>query len=40
MQYYEETFLPMNAIGRREKQEMLHLFAYEMQAGEDGLKGI
>ncbi|MDJ0704058.1 MAG: NACHT domain-containing protein [Leptolyngbyaceae cyanobacterium MO_188.B28] len=31
--------LPMDAIGRREKQEMLRLIAYEMQAGEGGLKG-
>lgn len=31
--------LRMDAIGRREKQEMLRLIAYEMQAGEDGLKG-
>ncbi|MBD2234602.1 NACHT domain-containing protein [Phormidium tenue] len=31
--------LPMDAIGRREKQEILRLVAYEMQAGEDGLKG-
>ncbi len=31
--------LPMDAIGRREKQEMLRLIAYEMQAGEAGLKG-
>lgn len=31
--------LPMDAIGRREKQEMLRLVAYEMQAGEEGLKG-
>jgi len=31
--------LPMDAIQRREKQEMLRLIAYEMQAGEDGLKG-
>lgn len=31
--------LPMDAIGRREKQEMLRLIAYEMQAGEKGLKG-
>ncbi|MGB7312712.1 MAG: NACHT domain-containing protein [Nodosilinea sp.] len=31
--------LPMDAIGRREKQEMLRVIAYEMQAGEDGLKG-
>lgn len=31
--------LPMDAIGRREKQEMLRLIAYEMQAGDEGLKG-
>jgi NACHT domain len=31
--------LPMDAIGRREKQAILRLVAYEMQAGEDGLKG-
>jgi hypothetical protein len=31
--------LPLDAIGRREKQEMLRLIAYEMQAGEEGLKG-
>ena len=31
--------LPMDAIGRREKQEMLREIAYEMQAGEEGLKG-
>jgi HEAT repeats len=31
--------LPMDAIGRREKQEMLRLIAYEMQVGEEGLKG-
>ncbi|MFM9265111.1 NACHT domain-containing NTPase [Tychonema sp. BBK16] len=31
--------LPMDAIGRREKQEMLRAIAYEMQAGDDGLKG-
>ena len=31
--------LPMDAIGRREKQEILRLIAYEMQAGEKGLKG-
>jgi energy-coupling factor transporter ATP-binding protein EcfA2 len=31
--------LPIDAIGRREKQEILRLVAYEMQAGEDGLKG-
>ena len=31
--------LPMDAIGRREKQEMLRAIAYEMQAGEGGLKG-
>ena len=31
--------LSMEAIGRREKQEMLRLIAYEMQAGAEGLKG-
>ncbi|MBW4578662.1 MAG: HEAT repeat domain-containing protein [Tildeniella nuda ZEHNDER 1965/U140] len=31
--------LPMDTIGRREKQELLRAIAYEMQAGEDGLKG-
>ncbi len=31
--------LPIDTIGRREKQEMLRLIAYEMQAGEEGLKG-
>lgn len=31
--------LPMDVIGRREKQEMLRLIAYEMQAAEEGLKG-
>lgn len=31
--------LPMDAIGRREKQEILRAIAYEMQAGEGGLKG-
>ena len=31
--------LPVDTIGRREKQEILRLIAYEMQAGEDGLKG-
>jgi len=31
--------ISMDAIGRREKQEMLRLIAYEMQAGEEGLKG-
>lgn len=31
--------LPMDAIGRREKQEMLRAIAYDMQAGESGLKG-
>ncbi|MEO1124895.1 MAG: HEAT repeat domain-containing protein [Cyanobacteria bacterium J06639_16] len=31
--------LPLDAIGRREKQEILRLVAYEMQAGEEGLKG-
>lgn len=28
--------IPMDAIGRQEKQEMLRLIAYEMQAGEEG----
>jgi GTPase SAR1 family protein len=36
---YKRLNLPINAIGRREKQEMLRLIAYEMQAGADGLKG-
>ncbi len=31
--------IPIDAIGRREKQGILRLIAYEMQAGEDGLKG-
>jgi len=31
--------LPMDAIGRREKQEMLRAIAYEMQAAESGLQG-
>lgn len=31
--------LPIDAIGRREKQEILRLIAYEMQRGDDGLKG-
>ena len=31
--------LPMDAIGRREKQAMLRLIAYEMQTSEEGLKG-
>ena len=31
--------LPMDAIGRREKQEMLRAIAYEMQTSEEGLKG-
>lgn len=31
--------LPIDTIGRREKQEMLRKIAYEMQAGEHGLKG-
>ena len=31
--------LPLDAIGRREKQAILRLIAYEMQAGEEGLKG-
>ena len=31
--------LPLDTIGRREKQEILRLIAYQMQAGEEGLKG-
>ncbi|MGB3491277.1 MAG: NACHT domain-containing protein [Elainellaceae cyanobacterium] len=31
--------LPLDTIQLREKREMLRLIAYEMQAGEDGLKG-
>ncbi|MEM7067152.1 MAG: NACHT domain-containing protein [Cyanobacteria bacterium P01_B01_bin.77] len=31
--------LSLDAIGRREKQEILRLVAYQMQAGEEGLKG-
>lgn len=31
--------LPVDVIGRREKQSMLMMIAYEMQTGEDGLKG-
>ena len=31
--------LPMDAIQLREKREMLRAIAYEMQAGEEGLKG-
>jgi len=31
--------LPMDAIRRREKQEMLRAIAYEIQAGDEGLKG-
>jgi Trp operon repressor len=36
---YKRLQIPMDAIGRREKQEMLRLIAHEMQAGEEGLKG-
>jgi hypothetical protein len=36
---HKRLHIPMDAIGRREKQEMLLLIAYEMQAGADGLKG-
>lgn len=36
---HKQLQLPMDVIGRREKQEMLRLIAYEMQAGEEGLKG-
>ena len=31
--------LPIDAIGRREKQDILRAIAYEMQAGKEGLKG-
>jgi len=36
---HKQLQLPLDTIGRREKQEMLRLIAYEMQAGEEGLKG-
>ncbi|MEM9449178.1 MAG: HEAT repeat domain-containing protein [Cyanobacteria bacterium P01_E01_bin.6] len=36
---HKRLHIPMNTIGRREKQEMLRLIAYEMQVGEEGLKG-
>ena len=36
---HKQLQLPLDAIGRREKQEMLRLISYEMQAGEGGLKG-
>ena len=36
---HKKLNLPLDTIGRREKQEMLRLIAYDMQAGEDGLKG-
>jgi predicted NACHT family NTPase len=36
---HKRLHIPMDAIGRREKQEILRLIAYEMQAGEEGLKG-
>ncbi|WP_416670336.1 NACHT domain-containing protein [Egbenema bharatensis] len=36
---HKQLQLSMDAIGRREKQEMLRLIAYEMQAGDEGLKG-
>ncbi|PSB29540.1 NACHT domain-containing protein [Stenomitos frigidus] len=36
---HKKLNLPLDTIGRREKQEMLRLIAYDMQAGEEGLKG-
>ncbi|MBC7968719.1 MAG: NACHT domain-containing protein, partial [Verrucomicrobia bacterium] len=36
---HKKLNLPLDTIGRREKQEMLRLIAYEMQAGDEGLKG-
>lgn len=36
---HKRLHIPMDAIGRREKQEMLRLIAYEMQTSEEGLKG-
>ena len=36
---HKKLQVPMDSIGRREKQEMLRAIAYEMQAGEEGLKG-
>jgi HEAT repeat protein len=36
---HKQLPLPSDTIGRREKQEMLRLIAYEMQAGDAGLKG-
>ncbi|MDX2230464.1 MAG: NACHT domain-containing protein [Leptolyngbyaceae cyanobacterium bins.349] len=36
---HKQLQIPMDAIGRREKKEMLRAIAYEMQAGEEGLKG-
>ena len=36
---HKKLNLPLDTLGRREKQEMLRLIAYDMQAGEDGLKG-
>jgi len=36
---YKRLKLPLDTIRRREKQEMLRLVAYEMQAGDTGLKG-
>lgn len=36
---HKRLCLPVDILGRREKAEMLMMVAYEMQAGEDGLKG-
>jgi predicted NACHT family NTPase len=36
---HKRLYLPMDAIGRREKQEMLRAIAYEMQTSDEGLKG-
>ena len=36
---HKKLNLPLDTIGRREKQEMLRLIAYDMQAGDEGLKG-
>ena len=37
---FDRKSLPLTIdVGRKEKQEMLRLIAYEMQAGEEGLKG-
>jgi NACHT domain/HEAT repeats len=36
---HKKLNLPLDSIGRQEKQAMLRLIAYEMQSGEKGLKG-